>query len=435
MKRASIARISRVCLTAALLLGLVACEHESRAKRDSATSKPAASASAQLARAEKLAPRDAKPALAELGRLAFFDPSLSASGRISCATCHSPAHAFGPPNDLAVQLGGPELKDAGLRAAPSLRYLRRTPIWTHSFIDNPRERLTETDHVPVGGLTWDGRFDSLAKQASFPLLAHNEMANADAAALTARVRQSSYAARFQEQFGKDVFSDADQTLAALGRALERFQLDDPSFQPYDSKFDRYLDGHAELSAQEQRGFELFKDPKRGNCTACHIADRGANGAHPLFTDFSFAAIGAPRNPEIPANADPKHFDLGLCGPVRTDKTQEKKYCGMFKTPSLRNVAVRGALFHNGRFHSLVDALHFYVERDSMSAKWYPHPGKQQFDDLPREYQDNVDHITPPFTQRPGDTPVWSDADIADVAAFLETLTDADAEPLLRTARR
>ena len=423
MKRASIPRLSGVALTAALLLALCACEQEPRPERGFTGAQPAPGAT--------LAPRDPKPALAELGRLAFFDPSLSASGRVSCATCHNPAHAFGPPNDLAVQMAGPELKDAGLRAAPSLRYLRRTPIWTHSFIGNPRERLTETDHVPVGGLTWDGRVDSMAKQASLPLLAHNEMANANADALAARLAKSGYAARFRELFGVGILSNPEQTLIALGRALERFQLDDPSLQPYDSKFDRHLEGQAELSAQEQRGFELFRDPKGGNCAACHTADRGANGAHPLFTDFSFAALGVPRNFEIPANADPTHFDLGLCGPLRSDKTQEKKYCGMFKTPSLRNVAIRGAFFHNGRFHTLEEALHFYVERDSVPGKWYPHPGKQQFDDLPLEYQVNVDHITPPLTQHQGDRPVWSDADIHDVAAFLKTLTDADAVPLLQ----
>lgn len=422
MIRARESSLGKAAATALLITRCFsACsEHEPRPERGSAEPAPSA-----------LAPRDPKPALAELGKLAFFDPALSASGRISCGTCHDPAHAFGPANDLAVQVGGTALKDAGLRAAPSLRYLRRTPIWTHSFIGNPRERLTETDHVPVGGLTWDGRVDSMAKQAAIPLLAPNEMANADAAAVAARVEKSRYAPRFRELFGPQVFANAEQTLSALGRALERFQLDEPSFQPYDSKFDRYLDGKAELSAREKRGFELFKDPQRGNCTACHTAERGANGAHPLFTDFSFSAVGVPRNAEIPANANPKYFDLGLCGPVRADKTQEKKYCGMFKTPSLRNVAIRRAFFHNGRFHTLEDALHFYVERDSLPAKWYPHPGPRQFDDLPPEYQDNVDHITAPFTQHAGDQPVWSDADIRDVAAFLETLTDADAEPLLR----
>src|SRR5437879_104798 len=60
-------------------------------------------------------------AMTALGRIMFSDPSLSASGKMSCATCHSPDHAFGPPNNLAVQLGGKELKILGTRAVPSLR--------------------------------------------------------------------------------------------------------------------------------------------------------------------------------------------------------------------------------------------------------------------------------------------------------------------------
>ncbi|MFT3812261.1 MAG: cytochrome c peroxidase [Acidovorax sp.] len=371
-----------------------------------------------------------KQAQAELGRLAFFDPSLSASGRQSCASCHSPAHAYGPPNALAVQLGGPELKDAGTRAVPSLRYLRRTPVWSHAFTANPRERLTDTDNVPVGGFMWDGRFNTLAAQAAAPLLAANEMANADAASVARRLSRSAYAARFQGVYGQDIFTRPDDALAALGQALQRFVLDDPSFQPYDSKFDRYLDGKAQLTAQERRGLELFKNPDGGNCASCHLVDTGANGAHPLFTDFGFKALGVPRNPEIPANADPNYYDLGLCGPQRTDQQDEKAYCGQFKTPTLRNVATRGVFFHNGRFHTLEEALRFYVQRDGTPHKWYPHPdGPQPFDDLPVALQDNVDHIDAPFTQQKGDPPVWSEADIRDVATFLRTLTDSDAPAL------
>lgn len=367
--------------------------------------------------------------MAEIGKVAFFDPSLSASGRMSCATCHSPDHAYAPPNSLAVQLGGVDMKDAGTRAVPSLRYLRRTPMWSHSYIGNPRERMTETDHVPVGGFTWDGRFDTMAAQAAFPLLASNEMANADAAAVAERIARSSFAKRFRQVFGDDIFSRPDTALAALGQALQRFQLDDASFQPYDSKFDLYLDGKVDLSEQETRGLKLFKDREGGNCVACHLIEPGANGAHPLLTDFSFEALGVPRNPEIPANANAEYYDLGLCGPVRTNQGAEKKYCGLFKTPTLRNVATRGAFFHNGRFHSLEEAVRFYVERDAEPQKWYPHPGgNQQFDDMPLALQDNVDHIDPPLTQKKGDKPVWSDEDIQDVVVFLKTLNDGYVLP-------
>src|ERR1700684_1016365 len=60
-------------------------------------------------------------AAAALGKLMFFDQSLSASGKMSCASCHSPAHAYGPPNGLAAQLGGPAMGSQGTRAVPRLR--------------------------------------------------------------------------------------------------------------------------------------------------------------------------------------------------------------------------------------------------------------------------------------------------------------------------
>ncbi len=372
-------------------------------------------------------PKPSAETLAELGKLAFFDASLSASGRQSCASCHSPEHAYGPPNGLAVQLSGPDLNAAGTRAVPSLRYLRRTPIWFKTYQSNLRERLTDTDNVPTGGFGWDGRFNTLAEQARFPLLAPNEMANASVSAVAQRLARTAYAERFRQAFGSDLFARPDDAVAALGEALQRFELDDPSFQPYDSKFDRYLDGKAQLSPREQRGMQLFADPEKGNCASCHIAQSGANGAHPLFTDFGFQALGVPRNPEIPANAKSDYYDMGLCGPVRTDQGAEKSYCGLFKTPSLRNVATRGAFFHNGRFHKLSEVLHFYVERDTSPPKWYPHAtGRQVFDDLPGELQDNVNRRNAPMTNRRGGRPVWSDADVRDVVAFLETLSDGDA---------
>jgi len=68
---------------------------------------------------------------------------------MSCATCHSPTHAYGPPNGLAVQLGGPALDRQGARSVPSLRYdLNRTPIWNKEFIANPAERTLEGEEPP-----------------------------------------------------------------------------------------------------------------------------------------------------------------------------------------------------------------------------------------------------------------------------------------------
>lgn len=367
-----------------------------------------------------------------LGRLIFFDASLSASGRISCATCHSPLHAYGPPTARAVALGGPNMDREGMRAIPTLRYvLNRTPVWSKEFVSNPAERVLEASEGPTGGFGWDGRFNALRDQAEFPLLAPNEMANTSPEEVAEKLRRAPYANRFRELFGANIFDDPRAAYSRAVAALERFELDDPSFHPYSSKYDAFLDGRIQLSSRELRGLALFNDPRRGNCASCHLNAKGADGSHPILTDFQFEALGVPRNPEIQANAAAQYFDQGLCGPLREDQRTALAYCGMFKTPTLRNVATRKVFFHNGRFHSLREALRFYVRRDTEPRLWYPassSDGVIKFDDLPQALRGNVDVIDEPLTRREGSAPAWSDADIDDVIAFLETLTDQDAQP-------
>jgi len=389
---------------------------------------PAPAYAAQtLPAAEPLAPA----ALAALGKQIFFDPSLSASGHISCATCHNPAHAYGPPNGLAVQLGGPGMDRQGMRAVPSLRYvLNRTPFYNQNYVADPIERLREGVEPPTGGLGWDGRFNTLREQAAFPLLAANEMANASPQEVAAKLQRAPYAAEFRKLFGAHIFADPAKAYAQALAALERFELDDPSFHPYNSKYDDYLDGKAQLSDRERRGLALFDDAKRGNCASCHIDRKGADGSHPLLTDYEFEALGVPRNPEIRANSDPGYYDMGLCGPLRTDQAAQAgqpQNCGLFKTPTLRNVATRGVFFHNGHFHSLREALRFYVRRDTDPRLWYPvsASGVIKFDDLPEDKRRNVDVIDEPLTRTEGAAPAWSDAEIEDVIAFLKTLSDRD----------
>ena len=376
----------------------------------------------------------ARADIAAVGREMFFDPSLSASGRLACAGCHSPTHAYGPADGRAVQLGGVAGNREGARAVMSLRYvLNRTPAWSKAFVANPAERLLEGDEPPVGGFGWDGRFNSLHEQAQFPLLAPNEMANASPKAVVARLRRARYAGDFRRVFGRHIFEHPAHAYAQALLALERFELEDPSFHPYSSRYDAWLDGTAALDAQELRGLALFDDPRRGNCASCHPDRKGADGSHPLFTDYQFEALGVPRNLRLRANAAPGYFDQGLCGPLRRDQAAQPQYCGMFKTPSLRNVATRSVFFHNGRFHSLREALRFYVQRDSDPQRWYP-PGKNEvvkFDDLPRARRGNVDIIDLPLTLTRGAQPLWNDAEIDDVIAFLKTLSDADTQPARR----
>jgi cytochrome c peroxidase len=367
--------------------------------------------------------------LASLGGKIFFDPALSASGRRSCASCHDPAHAYGPGNGLAVQLGGPALDRPGMRAVPSLRYtLNRTPVWHATLAANPAERYREAKEPPAGGFGWDGRSNTLREQAVFPLLAPDEMANAGIEDVVAKLQGAPYADEFRRLFGEQIFADPQRAFAEALLALERFKLEDASFHPFTSKYDDYLDGKTQLTERERRGLALFEDPERGNCASCHPASEGADGSHPLFTDYEFEALGVPRNAEIPANASRDYFDMGLCGPLREDQAARPEYCGLFKTPTLRNVATRQVFFHNGRFHTLKEALRFYVSRDTDPGRWYPvsESGEiDEFDDLPPPLRANVDRGDAPLTRRRADAPIWSDAEIDDVIAFLKTLTDRD----------
>jgi cytochrome c peroxidase len=382
------------------------------------------------ARAAQVKNSSLSPA-AELGKEIFFDPSLSASGKQACATCHDPQYAYGPANGLAVQLGGPALQDPGPRAVPTLRYtLDRTPRWVHVRASSVIEQLTEKNAAPTGGFTADGRFDTLHEQAMFPLFAANEMANRNVGELAGKLARAPYAGRFVEVFGKGVFDDPSQAVAQATYALEQFLLNDSSFHPFSSRFDAWMDGKVTFTEQELRGKKLFDDPARGNCASCHIDSQGADGSHPIFTDFQFEALGVPRNREIPANLNPAYFDMGLCGPLRTDAASKNKtYCGLFKTPTMRNVTIRKTFFHNGRFHSLKEALRFYVQRDTDPERWYPvaaHGKVIKFDDLAASLRRNVDVVDSPLTLKRGEAPVWTDQDIDDVIAFLQTLRDADA---------
>jgi cytochrome c peroxidase len=366
--------------------------------------------------------------LSDLGRRMFLDVGLSASGRQSCASCHDPAQAYGPPNRRVVQPGGPALDRMGFRNAPSLRYLHSPIAFTEHFYE---AEVTggRDDEGPTGGRTWDGRVNTGHDQALLPLLDPNEMANESREALAARLRHSAYAEAFRRAVsapGEDVFDDPDAAVAWMTVAIETFEQSPADFHPFTSKYDAYLRDAVALSTQEQRGLMLFNDIKKGNCASCHPSTHKNPAAHsPLFTDFGFVALGVPRNRALPANHDAAFHDLGLCGPLRTDLKDKAEYCGLFRTPSLRNVALRRNFFHNGAVHSLRDAVAFYATRDTAPQAWYPRRADGQvdkFDDLPSRYHGNV-NTEVPFRPLAGQRPRLSPREIDDIVAFLQTLTD------------
>jgi cytochrome c peroxidase len=273
---------------------------------------------------------------ATLGEKIFFDQSLSASGMQSCGTCHDPASVHAGSDGRAVPLGGPGMDVPGFRNTPSLRYLSfNTPFYF------------DAEGTPTGGFNLDGRAASFMDQARRPFLAPHEMANSTPADVITKLRSASYVSEFMQVFGSDIFDSGDAAFDRAAFALQQFEQESVALRPFDSKFDYFLAGAVQLTNQEMRGLALFNDPTKGNCAACHSSARLPDGTPPLFTDFTFDNLGVPRNADIPANADPDHFDLGLCGPDRTDLAERTDLCGAFKVPTLRNVALTAPYFHNG----------------------------------------------------------------------------------------
>ena len=151
----------------------------------------------------------------------------------------------------------------------------------------------------------------------------------------------------------------------------------------------------------------------------------------LFTDFTYDTLGAPRNMAIPQNADANYFDLGLCKQPGIEKLLPKgvtreSLCGSFKVPTLRNIALTAPYMHNGHFARLRDVVDFYVTRDTAPARWYAKSADgtvHKFDDLPAQYHENVNVKEVPYDRKLGEQPRLNEAEIDDLTAFLNTLTD------------
>ncbi|MGF6348498.1 cytochrome-c peroxidase [Variovorax sp. W2I14] len=407
---------------------------------------------------------------AQVGQLAFFDKNLSSGRNMSCASCHDPQYAYGPPNSISVQLGS-DIKQTGARAVPSLRYKESTP----PFSEDAPNPDGVTSNSPGGGFMWDGRgTTTMAAQAALPLLNPVEMNNSSKEAVVKAVQNGAYAGLFKQTFGANVFDNTDAAFDALGTAIQALETEDLSFHPYSSKYDLYVFNKigGVLTPAERRGEVLFHSTGVTNCSGCHYTGANFNGNSGLMTDFTYQALGAPRNDRsipnnpdpIPANDDPAYFDMGLCGPFRTDYMpapgKAHPYCGMFKVPVLRNAATRGAFFHNGVLHSLEQVVNFYNTRDTNPEYWYPSHGDgtgkpqanpvwalqptavpgatvDKYNDLPPVQQGNVDEEMPMGTgeggektlasgtkpRAPGATPVMTPQQIADLVCFLGTLSD------------
>ena len=292
---------------------------------------------------------------AALGRLLFFDATLSEPAGQSCASCHDPARAFTDPDTSRPTSKGVDPRRFGSRNSPTAMYMAFSPAF----------HFDEKEGHYVGGQFWDGRAATLEEQAKGPFLNPLEMANPDKRAVVDKVRRAAYAGLFDKLYGKDALKDADR---AFERRIPGERIEDAVqlAQPFSSKYDAWLAGKAKLTRQELRGLKLYEDEKKGNCAACHPSRRGPKGEPPLFTDFTYDNLGVPRNPANPFygqdkahNPDGARFvDRGLGGAVKQPAED-----GKFKVPTLRNIARTAPYMHNGYFTTLRGAVAFYNDRD------------------------------------------------------------------------
>ena len=263
----------------------------------------------------------------DLGRTLFFDPRLSVTGTVSCASCHNPNLAWSDGLERGVGVTGIPLP-------------RRTP--------------GIVDAAWLTALMWDGRADTLEQQAALPITAEHEM-GMPLDVLTKRLNEiDGYKTLFEAVFpGKEI--NAKTAIAALA-TYER------SLVSNKSSFDRWIDGdELAIAPAARRGFVVFNTT--GRCNKCHSGWR--------FTDDSFHDIGL------------RSEDIGR-GKFAPPSVTIMKHA--FKTPSLRNARISGPYMHDGSMKTMEEVLDHYEKggelRPSLSPEMKPVKlSRQEKDDL------------------------------------------------------
>lgn len=299
----------------------------------------------------------------QLGKDLFFDARLSSPAGQSCASCHSPKHGFSQPNQKLATAEGAVKGLFGNRNVPSIAYIGFTPKF--------HKETEDGESLYVGGFFLDGRESTLEDQATKPMLNPVEMGIANEQALVSRIKESGYEKTFDSIYGDSSLSNTDKAIQVISRAIADYQRSS-ELSPFDSKYDAYLAGKAQLTKQELNGLKLFEAEDKGNCAACHPSklDKAA-GFPPLFTDFTYDNIGISSNKNNPflnnsAKYNPQgkaYKDNGL-GDALKDSNED----GKFKVPTLRNIALTAPYMHNGVLGTLKEVVDFYNTRDT-DSKW------------------------------------------------------------------
>ncbi|HUK05093.1 MAG TPA: cytochrome c peroxidase [Burkholderiales bacterium] len=280
-----------------------------------------------------------------LGERLFFDPRLSPSRKVLCATCHVPYRGW---QDGRARAFGLQEADRNTPSLLNVRYQR----W----------------------YGWDGAGDSLWAQSVRPISDAREMGGSRAEAAALVRGDPELACRFAKVFGAPP-PDADEAvLAGIGKALAAFQETLVSGRsPFDDFRDALEKGDRAAAARyplaAQRGLRIFIG--RGNCSVCHFGPNFTNGEfHDTGVPFFVkGGVDSGRHGGIrKLAANP----LNLLGAYNDDRSGasalktrqvalEHRNFGEFKVPSLRNVALTAPYMHNGSLATLADVVRHYSE--------------------------------------------------------------------------
>ena len=354
---------------------------------------------AEMLTASALTPKE------ELGKKLFFDARLSEPAGQACAFCHGAEVGFTGP-DPAVNAAHGVYPGA---LAPRFGNVR-PPAAAYAGM-SPKLHIDE-EGTFVGGLFWNGRAtgwdlgDPLAEQAMGPFLNPLEQNNADKAAVITRIMESDYTELFRDVWGPDSLSlgDVEGTYERIARSIAAYERT-AEINPYSSSFDDFWrktqEAGLDVEAVDENNWERFKGMglgddevkglmlfvTKGKCAECHVLT-SVDGNPPVFTDFTYDNLGAPRNPDNPFYVQDAEFnpdgdrwvDQGLGGfleGVPEYRSYAADNIGKYKVPTLRNVDKRPspdfakAFLHNGFFKTLKEVVHFYNTRDLEEENWPP----------------------------------------------------------------
>ncbi|MCV6611827.1 MAG: methylamine utilization protein MauG [Amphritea sp.] len=364
---------------------------------------------------DQTAPAKTSLSKAELGQALYFDTNLSANRTQSCATCHAPEAGFADPRDNGVKGAvslGDDGKSLGDRHAPSAAYAMFSPDFQLG-----------KNGIYKGGQFHDGRENDLAGQAGGPPTNPIEMGLTSKAMAVTRLQENPiYVDNFTTLYGSDIFADSDKAYAAMADSIASFERTE-LFAPFDSKYDRFLKGEAELTTEEELGRTLFFSQQFTNCNLCHQLKPNPGAEQETFSNYEYRNIGVPVNKAVRAvnGVAADHIDHGLLdNPAVNDPNQD----GKFKTPTLRNVAITGPYMHNGVFQDLRTVVLFYNKYNSRSAKRQINPETGE--------QWAAPEVPQTLDMKELETgPALNDQRIDALVAFMKTLTDKRYEHMLR----